>query len=101
LQARSIRLDGVAREEAAGKHLLGLADAVRPIDGLRFDRGIPPGVEQEYIPGRSQVQAHATGLDADQEQPALRIGLELLDSCRAITGATVEISVRQAFFGQM
>ena len=46
-----------------------LADPVRAIDRLRLHGRIPPRIEKEDILGRRQVQAQASGLEADQEQP--------------------------------
>jgi hypothetical protein len=42
-----------------------LADAVGAVDGLRFDGGIPPRIEQIDILGGVQVQAQAAGLQTN------------------------------------
>ena len=41
--------------------------------------GFHHGIEQEDVVGRRQVQAQAAGLEADQEQLAVRVVLEALD----------------------
>jgi hypothetical protein len=48
-----------------------LADAVRAAHGLVFGGRVPPGVDDDHVVGRGQVQAEAAGLQADQEQIAL------------------------------
>ena len=60
------------------KHPPRLADAVRAVDRLRLDRRIPPGIEQEHVVRRGQVQPEPARLEADQEQPAGRVRLEPL-----------------------
>ena len=80
LQLEHLLLDRVARDQPVGEHAARLADAVRAVDRLRLDRRVPPRVEQEDVVGRGQVQAQAAGLEADQEQPAVRVVLEPLDA---------------------
>ena len=38
--------------------------------GLVFGGGIPPGVDDQHVVGGSQIQAEATGLQADEEEVA-------------------------------
>ena len=72
LELEDLLLDGVAADQAVGEDVLGLADPVRAVDGLGFDGGVPPGVEQVDIFGGGQVQAEAAGLEADQEDRDVR-----------------------------
>ena len=67
--------------------MLGLADPVRAVDGLGLDGRVPPGVEQVDIFGGGQVQAQAAGLEADQEDRAVGVGLEPLDLRRRGCGS--------------
>jgi hypothetical protein len=53
LEFEDLFLDCVARYESIGEDAIRLADAVRAINGLRFDRRVPPGIEQENILSRS------------------------------------------------
>src|SRR3954469_8735952 len=46
LQLQDFLLDRVARDEAVREHVARLPDAVGPVDRLRFDRGVPPRVEE-------------------------------------------------------
>ena len=55
------------RDQAIGIDRLGLADAMRAIDGLRFDGGIPPRIVEHHVAGGRQVQAGAGGAQAEQE----------------------------------
>ena len=83
-------LDGAATDQAVGKDLLGLADAVRAVDRLGFDGGVPPRVQEEHVIGGREIQTEATGFQADQEQRAVRIVLEAFDTRAAIAGLAVE-----------
>ena len=73
--------------------MLGLADAVRAVDGLGLDGRVPPRVEQVDVLGGGQVQAQAAGLEADQEDRAVGVVLEPLDPLGAVAGAAVEVFV--------
>ena len=44
-----------------------------PVDGLVFDRRIPPAIEQEDVAGELQVQADPPCPVADQQHVAIRI----------------------------
>ena len=80
LQLEDLLLDRVARDQPVGEHLPGLADAVRAVDGLGLDGRVPPRVEEEDVVGRGQVEAEPAGLEADQEERAVGVGLEALDA---------------------
>src|SRR5256885_17071982 len=47
LEVPNFFFDGAGRDEPIGGDVLRLADAVRAIDGLRFDGGVPPGVGKD------------------------------------------------------
>lgn len=89
-------LDGVPRNESVRKDAARLPDAVRPVNGLRFRRRIPPRVEDEYVIRGGEVQPDAAGLQADQEQPTRRVLLEPLDTSLAVPGATIQVLIRNA-----
>ena len=63
------------------------------VDRLALHRGIPPGVEQEDVVRRRQVQAEAAGLQADQEHLAVRVVLEPLHPRLPVPRAAVEVGV--------
>ena len=63
------------------------------VDGLGLDGGVPPGVEQVDVVGGRQVEAEAAGLEADEEDGDLRVGLEVLDPLGAVAGPAVEVFV--------
>jgi hypothetical protein len=67
---------------------------VRPVDGLCLRSRSPPGVEEEDVLRRRQVESHAAGLEADQEEPALGVVLEALHSAVAVARPPVEVLVR-------
>ncbi len=75
--------------------MLGLADAVRAVDGLGLDGRVPPGVEQVNIFGRGQVQAQAAGFEADQKDRAVGVGLEAFDLGGPVAGAAIKVFVNQ------
>src|SRR5450755_2936826 len=84
LQLQNFLFDSIARDQAIGEDLVHLADAVGAVDGLGFDGGIPPGVEQKDVLGGGQVEAQSSSLQADEEQGASRVVLEALDALLAI-----------------
>ena len=66
------------------------------VDGLGFDRGVPPRVQNEDVFGSGEVEPHAAGLEADQEDLQVRVFLELLDHFLAVAGLAVEVGVADA-----
>ena len=96
LELEDLLLDGVPGDQAVGEDGAGLADAVGAVDGLGLDGGVPPGVEQEDVVGGGQVEAEAAGLEADQEELAVGIGLEALDPRLAVARLAVEVLVGDA-----
>ena len=66
---------------------------MRAGDRLHLDRGIPPGIEDEDVVGGREVETETAGLETDQEQGRLRIGLELFDHGLSVARGAVEIHV--------
>ena len=98
MQLEDLFFDRVAGDEAVGDDRFLAADAVGAVDGLRFDGGVPPGVEQEDVVGVGEVQSEAAGFEADEEKRAGRSRiLELLDERLAIRRLAVEVEIRDAF----
>ena len=90
LEEADFFLDGVFDEEAVGEDGLFLADAVGAVDGLGFDGGVPPGVEEDDIGGGGEIEAGAAGFEADEEGGGAVVGLEFLDELAAVFGGAVE-----------
>src|SRR6185369_1602298 len=70
------------------------------VDGLRFDRGVPPGIEDEHIVGGGQVQSDTARFEADQEHWERRVVLKAGHASLAILGFAVQILERDAFLLQ-
>src|SRR5678815_1181823 len=66
LQLPDLFLDRSESKHAIGDDRLRLPDAVRAIDRLRFDGRVPPGIEQDDVTRRGQVEAGPPGLQRDQ-----------------------------------
>ena len=49
LELEDFFFDGIACNEAVGEDLTGLADTVSTVNGLCFDGGVPPWVEEEDV----------------------------------------------------
>ena len=62
----------------------GLADAVGAVDGLGFDGGVPPGIEEVDVIGGGEIQSKSAGFERDEEERTLGIGLEALDTLLAL-----------------
>ena len=73
--------------------MLGLADAVRPINSLGFDGRVPPRVEEVNVFSGSQVQSQAAGLKADQKYRTIRIGLKPFNFGSTIAGPSIKIFI--------
>ena len=95
LEFEDALLDGVLSNDAVGEDGAGLADAVRAVNGLGFDGRVPPGVEEIDVIGRGEVEPGAAGFQAEKEDGAIGIGLEVLDALLAVVGGTVEVLVFQ------
>ena len=50
------------------QHPVGLADAVGAVGGLVLHGRVPPAVDVEHVAGAGEVEAHAAGLEREQEQ---------------------------------
>ena len=68
LELQDFFLDGAFGDEAVGEDVADLADAVGAVDGLGFDGGVPPGVEEEDVVGAGEVEAEAAGFEGDEEE---------------------------------
>ncbi|MNL57540.1 hypothetical protein D3C87_1811140 [compost metagenome] len=77
-----------------------LADAVGAVGGLVFYRRVPPGVVVDHRVGLRQVEPHATGLEADQEQRHLPAG-ELFDDRVAFLALPRELDPGQVALFQL
>ncbi len=85
LQGLDLFLHGTRADQLVDEHRLVLADAMGAIGGLRFDGRIPPRVVVDHGIGRGEIEAHATGLQADQEDGYLA-SLEARDEVCAFRG---------------
>ena len=70
------------------------------VNSLRFDRRVPPGIEQKDVFCCRQVQAQPTGLQADQKQLAVFVRLKSLDSRLAVAGSPIQVFISDAVFIQ-
>ena len=83
--------DGVAGDEAIRKDFAGLADAMDAVDGLRFDCGVPPWIEEKNVVRGGEIEAEAAGFQRDEEQRAVRVGLEVIDSRFPVASFAIKI----------
>ena len=90
LQFPDFFLDRAGRDQPVGVHGLGLANAVRAIDGLRFDGGVPPRIVQHHVAGGGEIEAGAGGAEAEQEHRGVRIALEVADDFLPVLGLAGE-----------
>ena len=57
-----------------------LTDTVGSIDRLRFNRGVPPWIDEKDIVRCSKIDADSPGLEADQKKRDVVPGLKLMNS---------------------
>src|SRR5690606_1864993 len=70
-----------------------LANAMCPIRRLVFNGWVPPGVVMDHSVGCRQVEATATGLQANEENRYCRVFLKSINSVRPVGGAAIKILV--------
>ncbi len=68
LQLQNTGFDGIFRDEFVDEDGLVLTDAVGAVGGLAFNGRVPPGIVMNHGVGGGQVEADASGLEADQEE---------------------------------
>ena len=78
-------LDRAHGHQPVDENRLVLPDAMGAVDRLLLDGRIPPGIEHDHGIRRCQVEAHATGLQADQENVGCA-ALKPVDDALAIPG---------------
>ena len=83
-------LDRVARDQAVGEHRALLTVAMGSVDRLCLTGRVPPWVEQKHVVGGGQVEAGASGFEADQKDSAIRVVLKVVDSLLAVSGRAIE-----------
>src|SRR5579862_4133533 len=74
---------------------------MRAIDGLRFNRWIPPRIIKHYVAGIGQVQSSACRAQAQQEYRRIRIALERANNLLAVlrlAGENVRVDVVRTTF---
>src|SRR5581483_5202076 len=94
-EGNDLLFDRVASDQPVDVHRPGLANPVGAVDRLVFGGGVPPGVEQEAVVGLGEVEAEATGLEADQEDGVVA-GTEALEHACALPCPAVEVAVADA-----
>src|SRR5579885_3536741 len=72
-------LDGALTEKPRYKHRRLLANAMSAIDRLVFDGRVPPTIKQENVISELEIQPHAAGSIAHQQDVSFRIALETIE----------------------
>mgnify|MGYP007072892766 CR=1 FL=1 len=65
---------------AGDGHAAGGTNSMGSIDGLIFDGGIPPSIEQKHVPAKLQIQSNAAGTVTHQQDMFCGIFLELFQN---------------------
>ncbi|MNY31345.1 hypothetical protein D3C86_1655070 [compost metagenome] len=99
MQVLNLFFHRAARNHFINEHRLLLADAIRAVGRLVFRRRVPPRVVMNHRVRFGQVQANATGLQADQKYLTLA-ALEFLHRCAAVAGLAGQQGVGHAAFVQ-
>ena len=84
-------LHRIAREESVSDHLVLLTNPVGPVDRLVLDRRVPPGIVEDHVGGRGQVQTRSTSLQGEQEHGGILRRLEVFDLSLPVLGLTGEV----------
>src|SRR6185503_21170423 len=94
LELENLFLDRALRDEACRDHTARLPNAMRAVDRLRFDGGVPPRIEKIHIVGGREIQSVAARLETHEKERRSVRRLKAIDACLAIARGTVEILVR-------
>jgi len=86
LQLEDLFFDRGPGDQPCSDHAARLADAVRPVDRLRFDRRIPPGIEQVHVVRRREVESVPARLETHEEERNGCVGLKPIDPRLAVDG---------------
>src|SRR5688500_5299778 len=84
LQRADFLLHRSVREQAIRDHGLGLSDAMRAVDRLRLDGRVPPGIVENGITRRRQIEPETRGFQREEEHGLAAIALKLIDELGAI-----------------
>ncbi len=93
LKLENFVFDAVFADDAVGDDFFGLADAVGAVDGLGFDGGIPPGVEEEDVVGGGEIESDPAGFEADKKDGAVGSGLKAVNFSGAVFALSIEVRV--------
>src|SRR5262249_35286446 len=91
---------GVLRDEACDENGFLLANAVRAVDGLVFDSGVPPAVEEENVVRKLQIQADAAGAVTHEEDVLGCLALERIQDGLALTVGYAAVVLKRANIGE-
>ena len=93
-------LDRAAGDHLVDEHRFLLADPVRAVRGLVLGGRVPPWVVVNHRVSFRQVQAHATGLEADQKDLTLA-ALKVLHRAAPIPRLPSQQRISDAAFFQL
>src|SRR5262249_41389383 len=96
LQVPDLLFDRADGEQAVRDHRAVLADAVRAVDGLCFDGGIPPRIEEHHVRRGGEVQPRAAGFERDEKDARIGIVLERSHHLLALRRCAGELMVADA-----
>ena len=82
---------GISSKQAVGDNLILLADAVRAVDGLVLDGGVPPWIIEDDVRGGGEVESRAAGLQREHENGWVFRCLETLDFAFAVLRLAGEV----------
>ena len=91
LESEDLFLHRVFRNELIYKHFVFLSDAVSPVDGLLFDGGVPPRVEQENIFSPREIKPQTTRFERYQKYFNVLFILKAFHLPLTVFGRPVEI----------
>jgi hypothetical protein len=83
-------LDGVAHVETVNRDSLLLTDAIDAVDGLLFESGVPPGIEDDDVVGVAEIKTDTTCCDGDKQNVGVGV-FELVED--SLLGIGVETTI--------
>src|SRR5205085_3625675 len=93
--------DGMLCDKARDKNGALLADTVRTVDCLVLNGRIPPAIKQENIIRRLQVEAHAAGPVAHQDETFSFIAFESVENRLSFARRNAAMEKKRTKFRQL
>ena len=93
LQLKNFFFNGILGNHFVHMDLPGLTNTVRSVNRLLLNGWIPPGIEEDAVIRRGEIDANAAGFQADEEERGPLLILEALDFFLSLAGRAIQVTI--------